>query len=110
MNTLMLRTCVLVEQPLVVHALPAGLHSRLPQRNLFRDVAVPVACQATLLHAVAICRGTQQELANVWVIPKHRRPLMLTLARIVDVEADKLSICRLCQSGRNETCHNEAAA
>ena len=60
-----LHTCVLVEQPLVVHALPAWLHCRLPQRNLFRDVAVPVACQATLLHAMAICRGTQQEVANV---------------------------------------------
>ena len=100
----MLPTCVLVKQPLVIHALPAWLHCRLPQRNLLRDVAVPVTCQAALLHAMAICRGTQQELANVWVITKPKTPLTLTQACRVDVEAVKLSTYRLSLMGRNDMC------
>ena len=38
------------------------------------------------------------------MMTKHRRLLRLTQARTVDVEADKLSICRLNLMGRNEMC------
>ena len=101
MNMHMLPTCVLVEQPLVVHALPAGLHCRLPQGNLLRDVAVAVARQAALLHAVAICRGAQQELASFWVITKHKRPLMLTQACRIDVSPPLVTACAAAQRAQD---------